>query len=392
MVNQDSVENLRPFTESEEFVRFTSLARSGDQEAMYEIGKIYFDNNLLPEAKVIAVELYTLGFPRAPHMLGTLAFANKDLADAKRWYLLGAQNGILASTYMLGHIAEIENDIASARKWYLDAADKGDVDSIYRLAVMCLNAGEYERAIAWFEKAVRIDKNNSDLMNDFGVACEKSGRVEQAQLLYIEAAHLGNSRAAMNVGQMHIKSNEVSEARKWILLAHKGGQKDACFLLSQLSSDVDEEISWLVEGAELGSHVCMAQLGYLYAIEEKGKKDIAAATRWFESCLALDGVELSLADEEIQQIQIQLGFLSQMSLDQEGMWQKAEMWFRLASESGSAHGARLLGDLLMLRGRISEAIQCWEMVARTGSGMDQTLALVALSNWTSIGSTETPEE
>jgi TPR repeat protein len=120
--------------------------------------------------------------------------------------------------YRLGNIYEngkgnIKADINEATKYYQASADSGNITGMYFLGHVYELAQKNDEAVLWYKKAFDLFKkeivkslDDTELIMGLGLMYEKGKgtekNIEQAILLYRQAAELGSEDAELKLNEL----------------------------------------------------------------------------------------------------------------------------------------------------------------------------------------------
>ncbi|MBR6481337.1 MAG: SEL1-like repeat protein, partial [Thermoguttaceae bacterium] len=259
-------------------------AESGDADACYRLGNMYYEGNGVEE----------------------------NGPEAFRWHMRGAELGnagsacSVASCYMGGDCG-VEQDQAKGILWYKKAAEMGDGEAHYLLG-MCYLAGygvkkNEAEGKKWIQKAFEMgyvpDEDDSD---------EEEESAEVAELR--RKAEEGDAEACYRLGNIYFTHGDSEEdeaaAIKWhrkgAELGYPGSQFSlgACYLIGYglLDENPAEAANWFRKAAEQGNAEAMYYLGACYQGGIGVKKDKAEGKRWLEKSFARGYVPLEDPDEK----------------------------------------------------------------------------------------------
>ena len=149
------------------------LAKKGDADSQYSLGKIY----------ELGIEV------------------EKNFALSREWYSKAAKQGHVKARYFLGKMYEdgigVEKDITQAVKWYFAAAEKGNISAVANIFGFAREGNSY----AQFQIG-RIYES--------GLFGEKKDN-QMAIKWYRLAAEQGNAPAQYNLGMMHADGRGVDK-------------------------------------------------------------------------------------------------------------------------------------------------------------------------------------
>jgi len=93
------------------------------------------------------------------------------------------------------------------------ATDTGRLES---LALSHFRSRQYDKAIVWFEKIVRLRPFDADARNNLAVACKMAGRLEKARAHFQKALELQPAKSTLwvNLGNVCRQLGDLAEARR----------------------------------------------------------------------------------------------------------------------------------------------------------------------------------
>ena len=254
------------YAEHRPFNELLSLAKGGNVEAQYFVGKKLIEGVEVTSDSEKGVKWVRRaadqGHAAAQFLLGILHFygelAPKDKFLAKKWVQKAADNNLVQAQYILGnmfHQGYIEKNLAEAVKYYGLAVEQGYSKAQLALAIM-YEEGEYlakseKRAANLYRKAAEQSDVNAQIL--LGGMYEDGRGVSrdygQAMYWYTEAKNQGDARAQWLLGMMHkhgkgVPAN-IPAAREWINRSCVNGFEQACADLRNLPADqgyIDERV------------------------------------------------------------------------------------------------------------------------------------------------------
>ena len=185
-----------PIVKSQEqaFNELFKKANSGDAEAMYELGDIYYFGDGVSEDPNEAAKWYSKAIE-----------AFKKDAEA------GNSDSMFEVGKMYEYAEGVTQDIDMAIKWYHKAAEAGNAEAMLEIANIYYDGyyveQDYTKAMEWFQKAAEHENStamyNLGLMYETGKGVEKD--FEQAKYWYSKAVELGDDKAKMRTAFILIK-------------------------------------------------------------------------------------------------------------------------------------------------------------------------------------------
>ena len=149
---------------------FRSLADQGNAVAQYNLGRMYYDGQGVPQNFAETLRWFRLaagqGHAGAENSLGALYLAGQGVeqstAEALRWYRLAAEQGYAIAQHNLGSIyitgRYMPPNFAEGANWFRRAADQGYADSMLGLAALYEGGNgvpqDYVLAHMWYNLAI----------------------------------------------------------------------------------------------------------------------------------------------------------------------------------------------------------------------------------------------
>lgn len=356
------------------------LARHGDPDAQYRVGRLYARGHGVDQDDAVAVEWFTKSanqnYAPAQNDLGQMyeegRGVEQDYTEAVRWFRAAAEAGRgvgqanLAMMYDQGR-GVVQDDDAAFR-WYHRAALQGNSRAQNNLGLM-YEAGrgtnrDASKAADWYRKSARQDyaagEFNLGRLYETGIGVELDRA--KATKWYTRASREGMAEARERLDAMHVApapqelstgaaavSGAAATTASGNTRAGTGGPTSA----PRASFDVSEsaETSDLRIRADAGDADAQHELGLAYATGQGVAPDAVEAGRWFRMAAA-QGHALS---------GYRLGF---MYLQGRGVadhrdYVRAYMWFTLAAEQGVGDAEQWRSKLVgkMTEVEIAEATQ-----------------------------------
>ena len=158
----------RELYEQEDVAALEKLVGSGDANAQYRLGQMYFYEKGVAKDDAEAMRLYRLaaeqGHVGAQNRLGSMYLGQggglRDDAEAFRWFSLAAEQGNASAQYTLGSMYAngigVPQDDAEAVRWYGLAAEQGNVDAQNMLKKLESQADEERATVELGEAEKRL--------------------------------------------------------------------------------------------------------------------------------------------------------------------------------------------------------------------------------------------
>lgn len=148
------------------FEEVKKLAESGNKDAQYNLGLMYYEGENIETDYEKAVYWITKsaeqGYAKAQYSLGMIYYKgeNIDIDKAHEWFQKAAEQGHVKAQFKLGYMYyDIESmlDFEKARKWFQKAAEQNHPESQYFLGLIYKNGTGINRNIQisrqWMQKA-----------------------------------------------------------------------------------------------------------------------------------------------------------------------------------------------------------------------------------------------
>ncbi len=253
---------------------FRSAAGQGDAGAQFNLGRMYYNGEGVPQDHAEAVRWYRRaagqGHADAQHNLGTMYYNGegvpRDYAEAVRWFRRAAGQGYAGAQFNLGLMyyngEGVPQDHAEAVRWYRRAAGQGHARAQYNLGVQYYNGEgvprDHAETVRWYRRA----------------------------------AGQGYARAQYNLGYMYYNGEGVpqdhAEAVRWFRRAAGQGNADAQNNLGYMyyngegvPRDHAEAVRWYRRAAGQGYARAQYNLGTMYYNGEGVPRDFVQAHKWF---------------------------------------------------------------------------------------------------------------
>jgi TPR repeat protein len=137
------------FADSLSLAEIRTKAEQGNAEAQYNLGKMYYDGDGVPQDSAEAVKWYRKaaeqGYAEAQSNLSDIyeegSDVPRDSAEAVKWCRKAAEQGYAKAQFDLGNYYSggeggVRRDSAEAVKWYRKAAEQDYADAQYTLSQM----------------------------------------------------------------------------------------------------------------------------------------------------------------------------------------------------------------------------------------------------------------
>ena len=223
------------------------LADSGDPDAMFIIGKLYYDHSVHNSYDKQALaylsrasekkHLYASALLAVLHMrLGNNTDARQIFEPISKKLLQSADAGDPVGQVMMGlatgwELVEVKDRSQKATDWYRKAAEQGNADGQYYLGWRYKDGKgvpkDLKQAFHWFLKAA--EQGNFRAQNEVGVCYGKGQGVTKSASdavdWYYRSAMQGYSRGEYNLGYNYVNGKGVTKSPKkgveWYIKAAK---------------------------------------------------------------------------------------------------------------------------------------------------------------------------
>ncbi|KAG0369332.1 hypothetical protein BGX24_002469 [Mortierella sp. AD032] len=244
-------------------------AESGDKDAQFEIGGMYY---------------YAQGVPQ-------------DYSTAMDWYLKAARQGHAGAQNEIGCMNQYgqgtPQDYTAAMYWHLKSANQGHASAQNNVGWLYRSGHgvpqDYSVAMDWYLKAAR--QGHAVAQSNIGILYEDGLGVPQdyssAKDWYLEAARQGNAVAQSNIGMLYqgglgIPQNYL-QAKSWYQRAADQGNAAAQYLVAQMyeqglgvSKDREKSIEWYRKAVAGGDEDAKVSLDRL---EKQSSGSVAGDTK-----------------------------------------------------------------------------------------------------------------
>jgi len=300
---------------SEAFVAFSNAAKSGNPDAMFNVGQIYEKGWGVLQDYAQAREWYEkavdAGNADAAIKMGDLYVDGRglspDLTQARLWYEKGATArnpramNNLGIMYLNG--IGVPRDCDKALHWFEQGAAVGNPKSMANLGYVYLEGlgveKDYTLARQWYEKAAAqgdwnaLAEVGAFYANGYGVVWDPV----QARQLWEKAAAAGSSTGELDLGLMYYQGKgvvkDLVQARQWWEKAAAGGNSDAMTSLGvayQMESKMPQDFvlarQWYEKAAAAGDATAMYNIGFMYENGIGIERDFTLAKQWYEKAAA----------------------------------------------------------------------------------------------------------
>jgi TPR repeat protein len=191
---------------------FRWAARTGDIDAIADLGVMAAVRGDVPEAKGLFVQAARSGHARAMYNLGVLS-EGVDAERTAEWYRRSAQAGFADAMYNLGVHLEAHEEPEEAEEWYREAAATGHTHAMNNLGAALQRRRELREGELWYRRAAQA--GNIDAMNNLGAMLERRGETDSAARWYRRAAEGGDVRGMSNLAGVLDRRGDTDQAEEW---------------------------------------------------------------------------------------------------------------------------------------------------------------------------------
>ena len=288
--------NIRKYDEAA--MSFSLSSEQGNAEAMYRLGKCYWDGIGVEWNVEKAISYFRnaekAGYfidPETQYEVGRRFFdgngVGQDRTEAVKWYRKSAEQGYGEAQYALGMCffegRGVRQDYSEAVKWYRKATEQGHAEAKGRLRTAEMFMDAYnDRPEAQFELAQAYENGDGDVERD----------LPEALKWYRRAAELGHVEAQRKLSEWYFKGEVVEEDRveavKWCRKAAEQGHAESQNVLGRCYSegwgveqDRTEAVKWYRKAAEQGVGVGQYNLAFCYEFGMGIEQDYVEAVNWY---------------------------------------------------------------------------------------------------------------
>lgn len=186
---------------------FEEVAATGNKDAQYELGKIYYKKNSKYYNLEKAFKNFTgaaeKGRAGAQANLGLMYYygegVEKDLELSEKWYRKAAMAGFKNAKYALGVLLLNKKETDEALKWLEGSGMDDHMGAIMALADYHQQNSNFDKSIFWFEKARGL--GNQDVTLPLGILkYESDDEIDKAEgLKMIAKCTVQGDKSCMNV-------------------------------------------------------------------------------------------------------------------------------------------------------------------------------------------------
>ncbi len=214
---------------------YTRAAEDGDAKAMYNLGLLLAETDAADEARAWYTRAATAGHTSGMVCLGVLLEAAGEVEQARVWHTRAAEDGNASAMACLSALLEATGEPDQASVWSIRAAAAsrttagadpsapadeaggagrawwvsgqprydpvkarvlrthavlGDADAMFQLGRLLAEAGEDDRACAWYTRAIELDPGRTRAISHRGMVYGLMGRNEEAMADFNRAVEL----------------------------------------------------------------------------------------------------------------------------------------------------------------------------------------------------------
>jgi len=262
--------------------KLLKLAKAGDIDAKYQLGRLAEEDGQIDEAKKWFHEAAAGGSPAAMNAIGLLAHTAGDLIRARNWYEKAANNGYSMALNNLGTVSE---DPEEARKWLEAGVKAGNSLAMFNLGLILQESGEEKQASELFLASAELGDSNA--MLQLGSIAENAGDLQEARNWYLRAIEMEDIQAMCNLGLLEHNAGDLVEAKRHYENALTHGEfwpLNNLGRIAELQGDNSSARQFYEKAAKNGDPTAMTNLGILAEEAE----NIEEATKWYEEAATHD--------------------------------------------------------------------------------------------------------
>ena len=298
---------------------------------------------------ILVLAVMCSSFARADDLKDVLNGVRADQKLSYAQYL--AKQGDADAQYYLGKMYEkgegVIQDHVLAQMWYNLAASNGNVNGrvlrdLRATEMTPTQIAKAQRMAEYCKKTNYCDYISGDLKDGLK-AFVKEEYAKAFKLLQPEAA-IGDSTAQSTLGTMYFLGHGVTQDKKEAVRLYRKaadqGLAEAQYALGRIYSegegvDREEAAKWFRKAAEQGEVDAQFHLGSAYSSGEGVTQDKKEAVKWFRKA----------AEQGHMIAQFFLGWTYQMGKNVTQDYKEAVKWYRMAAEQGYAKAQSHLGSI-----------------------------------------------
>lgn len=291
-------------------------AAAGDDEALVELGNLYFDGagEILPDqekAFTYFIQAAKNDVPSGWELVGYCLYEGKGVPENRQealgWYQKAAKQGLYNSYYMMGMIYgydEILFNYEKAVSCFEKSAKFGQTDALVRLGIMHLHGvgampPDRQKAFQYFIQAAQAD---NDLGWEWAAYCHYWGygtqqNMQKALQFYHKAAQKGSCHSKYMLGYIYgydVTPPNFKKAACWFKEAARQGHSDAQLKLGiyyhhgrGVKQNYKTAFELFTQAALQGHAAAMHNIGAAYENGYGVEKDEKQAFAWYRKSAEL---------------------------------------------------------------------------------------------------------
>ncbi|WP_348652400.1 hypothetical protein [Streptomyces sp. ATE26] len=287
-------------------------------------------------------------------------------AHGKFAWLLDEQDQTQVAAFWIRARAETSHDVLKGTvrliksdhvthiwPWY---ARTGDIAAYPQLAAAMGEAGQTEKALAWYQRAA--DSGDTDAPRQAAQLLAKSGRLRESLSQLQTLAENGDSQALLAIAAAMEEAGQTEEALTWYQRAAESGDMNAPRQAAQLLSKTgqsEQTLAQLQHAADLGNPFAVREAAEL--MEQAGQID--EALTWLRAQADTGNIQALQA----------MGDAATLSA-KAGRTKEAMAWWRRAADAGGSLALKHAASFLQETGRGQDA----ENLRRYGWEPDGSIA------------------
>ncbi|KAF5087316.1 Sel1 repeat protein [anaerobic digester metagenome] len=303
--------------DADKALHYLSLAAAaGDDEALVELGNLYFDGagEMLPDqekAFTYFIQAAKKDVPRSWELMGYCLYEGKgalqNRCEALGWYEKAARHGLYNSYYMMGMIYGYDETLFNVEKavsCFEKAAKLGQTDALVRLGTMHLHgvgviSPDRQKAFSYFNQAAQADNG---LGWEWAAYCHYWGygtqqNRQKALQFYHKAAQKGSAHSQYMLGYIYgydVTPPDFKKAARWFKEAARQGHSDAQLKLGfyyhqgrGVRQNYKTAFNLFTQAAAQGQASAMYNIGDAYENGYGVEKDEKQAFVWYRKSAEL---------------------------------------------------------------------------------------------------------
>jgi tetratricopeptide (TPR) repeat protein len=252
--------------------------------------------------------------------------------------------------YQAGNLRQAENVCIE-----ILSEQPNNIDALHFLGILYYQMRNYDFAVEYLEKALKINPNDPDAQYNIGLSFKEKGQLDKAIACYQKALQLNPNfaNAQYNLGMVLQEKGDIDEAipcyqKALQLNPNLSGVYYNLGIISQEKEQIDEAIIYYQKALQLNPNLSDAHNNLGLSLQEKGQLDEALA--YYQKALQITPHD-SKAYYNMGNTFIEKGHIDEAI----ACYQKA-----LQLNPSYADAYTNLGNALQEKGKLDEAIACYQ--------------------------------